>query len=784
MKKKIVIINIILVFLLQILYPLVYAIENEQLIASGQCGENLEWRITEDGHFTISGLGKMNDFESVSDTPWNSYRSSIMSITISDGIENIGKNAFYYYFPNVTNLEIGNDVKTIGEYAFYNCKNLENIIIPNSVINIGGYAFGNCTNVTNLDLGNGVKTIGEHAFYSCKNLKNIIIPDSVTKIGNSAFCLPGAEVEYIKLSKNISEMGSFQFKILGKTIYNGTLDEWANINFHGQQANPIYYSHNLYNEDGEIINVKLNSTKTLGYAFCNWSALESIELAEGTTEIPLDAFRNCQNLESIIIPDSVNLIGESAFSSCTSLKNITLPNEINIIPSHLFYNCTSLESIIIPKNVTEISRYSFYNCSSLKEIVFNDNNLSKIGEYAFAYSGIENITFPNCTTIENDVFINCKNLKNVTLPNNLEKISKYMLANSGLEYVVVPNTITEIGDYAFSDCKSLKFVAIAPSVETIGEYSFDGCGEYIDLENGWKQYIKGSFIIKGEKGSYAETYANSTNGRYAFEEHYNCLKSVIEPTCISEGKKTYECLYCKQISNEVVDKAEHNWSDTYTIDREATCAEKGEKSIHCTVCDEKKENSEIELELKEHIWDEGQIIKNPTNTEKGIKQYKCINCDATKQEEIDILKYKISGEIKSFLNENDIINIKLMNHDSSSTIYENDFVGNNVSYSIDEVPAGTYILHIEKANHISKGYSIIINNESIIQNIKIFPLGDINEDGKVNGKDWNRLYEHINETKLLTEDEFNRADINDDGKVNGKDWNRLYDHINETNPLW
>ena len=61
--------------------------------------------------------------------------------------------------------------------------------------------------------------------------------------------------------------------------------------------------------------------------------------------------------------------------------------------------------------------------------------------------------------------------------------------------------------------------------------------------------------------------------------------------------------------------------------------------------------------------------------------------------------------------------------------------------------------------------------------------GDIDGNGKVNGKDWNMMYEYINETRELTEEEFNRADINGDGKVNGKDWNRLYEHITEVNPL-
>ena len=66
----------------------------------------------------------------------------------------------------------------------------------------------------------------------------------------------------------------------------------------------------------------------------------------------------------------------------------------------------------------------------------------------------------------------------------------------------------------------------------------------------------------------------------------------------------------------------------------------------------------------------------------------------------------------------------------------------------------------------------------------LLPKGDVNGDSKFNIKDWNMMYEYINETRELTEEEFKRADINGDGKVNGKDWNRLYEHINETNPLF
>ena len=49
-------------------------------------------------------------------------------------------------------IQIPKGVKSIGNYAFYNCNNLTSITIPDSVTSIGDYAFRNCTSLTSINI--------------------------------------------------------------------------------------------------------------------------------------------------------------------------------------------------------------------------------------------------------------------------------------------------------------------------------------------------------------------------------------------------------------------------------------------------------------------------------------------------------------------------------------------------------------------------------------------------------------------------------------------------------
>ena len=76
-----------------------------------------------------------------------------------------------------------------------------------------------------------------------------------------------------------------------------------------------------------------------------------------------------------------------------------------------------------------------------------------------------------------------------------------------------------------------------------------------------------------------------------------------------------------------------------------------------------------------------------------------------------------------------------------------------------------------------------IYNSPVVKIYEKFLMGDLNNDKKVNVKDWNLMYSYINETSELNINQLECADTNEDGKVNIKDWNRLYNHITEVDPL-
>ena len=121
-------------------------------------------------------------------------------------------------------------------------------------------------------------------------------------------------------------------------------------------------------------------------------------------------------------------------------------------------------------------------------------------------------------------------------------------------------------------------------------------------------------------------------------------KETKAPTCTEAGEKTYTCTRCEKTKTEAIKALGHDYSDEWTVDKEATCEEAGSKSHHCTRpdCDSKSEVTEIAA--LGHEWSEGKETKAPTCTEAGEKTYTCTRCNATKTEAIEALGHAYSEE--------------------------------------------------------------------------------------------------------------------------------------------
>ena len=118
---------------------------NGKKIASGTCGENLAWKLDENGRLEIEGTGKMQNYHLLfSSTPWKSYRDKIKQVVIEEGVKSIGAAAFRRC-ANLQYVKLPKTLEYIGDYAFSGCTAMETIRIPANTKTIRATAFQKCT---------------------------------------------------------------------------------------------------------------------------------------------------------------------------------------------------------------------------------------------------------------------------------------------------------------------------------------------------------------------------------------------------------------------------------------------------------------------------------------------------------------------------------------------------------------------------------------------------------------------------------------------------------------
>ena len=119
--------------------------------------------------------------------------------------------------------------------------------------------------------------------------------------------------------------------------------------------------------------------------------------------------------------------------------------------------------------------------------------------------------------------------------------------------------------------------------------------------------------------------------------HAETVTSVVkEATCSQKGQEDVVCTLCGHtLSSKEIPTVDHKFG-AWTTTKEATCEEKGTQERKCSVCGETETK---EIAALGHDYGEAVVTKEPTCTETGTKISTCKHCGKEVTEEIPMLDH-------------------------------------------------------------------------------------------------------------------------------------------------
>ena len=515
---------------------------------------------------------------------------------------------FYVDGELLVDVVIPNEITEIPVFAFYNIKSIKSVTFNSGITKVKSGSFSFCSNLKEVfvpDVDTWLKVCGitshlnvkiETIYIDEKEVVDFVVPEGTTSLPAYMF-YNYDKLENVTINKDVRSMGKSCFEECDnlKSIYVDSLETWLNIDFEGENTNPIGMVESFY-IDGKILTdpvIPEGITVINDYAFKDCDFIRSITFPSTLTTVGKYAFQGCDNIESVYAPSleswfAIDFVTPTSNPSLNAklyingelLEHLVVPEGVNALKRNSLHGYDYLKSITVSGEPLEICINALYSVEGLEiyadtvedwlQVTYTDDPddgftgfYKEIGYYATLHIGgkvVTELIIPEGAVIPAHSFAGLKTLTKVIIPATA-KVEDYAFEDSSVKEIFLGSRtkkgeagmivssqsfrdcnklekatfgygVKEIKKEAFTKCKNLKSIFFSTDVERIGEAAFKNAKiTSLSLPSNIKYIGKSAF----ESCSFLETVILGD-------------KNALNPSMDFNDKVFYNCPELKEVT--------------------------------------------------------------------------------------------------------------------------------------------------------------------------------------------------------------------------------------------